>query len=360
MFRFFIIFFIATTVSYLATLWVRPIALRLKAVDHPNERKIHSQPTPRLGGVAIWLGFTTAIGLFLVFQRFVPDELIGLIPSRQFQGMLLGGLIILLVGIVDDIRPLSPIFKFSGQLAAAVVLVLAGVKMEFIGNPFGSQGSLFYLGNVGIAITIFWVIAFANIMNFIDGLDGLAAGISVIAGATFFFFALQTGQIDSALITLALAGAALGFLKHNFYPAKIFMGDSGSMFLGYMFGAITVEGVMKSVAAVALFSPLVIMGVPILDAALAILRRYRDKLPVTQADRDHLHHRLIKRGLTHKQTVLFIYSWSAALSLLGLTFRVMPSMQKYLAIFAGLFLTFLFAELMGFFDKLSAGRRDRR
>ena len=332
------------------------MALKLNAVDHPSDRKMHVTPVPRLGGVGIWLGFMTALAGFLIFQRFFPSEVINLPISREFQGILLGGFVILIVGIIDDIWSLTPFFKLGGQLAAALVLVGFGVKMEFIGNPFGEPGALFYLGNIGILMTVFWVIAFANIVNFIDGLDGLAAGISVIAGLTFFFFGLQTGQVGSSLMTLAIAGAALGFLHHNFFPAKIFMGDSGSMFLGYLFGAITVNGVMKSVAAVALFSPLIIMGIPILDAALAILRRYLSKTPVTQADRDHLHHRLIKRGLTHKQTVLFIYAWSAALSAIGLTLRFLPSTEKYLIIIAGLFLTLLFAEVVGFFDNLNVLR----
>ncbi len=351
--RFLLIFAIATAASYLATRWITAVAIRLKAVDHPNERKMHTEPVPRLGGIGIWLGFISAILVFALFQAVFPHDVIGLKFSREFIGIMLGGLIILLVGIADDIWSLTPFFKFGGQLAAATVLVASGVKMEFIGNPFAAPGSLFYLGNIGIFMTIFWVIAFTNIVNFIDGLDGLAAGVSFIAGVTFFIFGWQTGQMAGSLITLALAGAALGFLKHNFYPAKIFMGDSGSMFLGYIFGAVTVDGVMKSIAAVSLFAPLIIMGIPILDAALAVLRRYLSHTPVTQADRDHLHHRLIKRGLSHKQSVLFIYAWSTALSALGLTFKVLPSSQKYLIIFAGLFLTFLFAEVIGVFDNLS-------
>lgn len=350
MLRFALVFFVSLIVSYTTTAWAAALAHRLKAVDHPDQRKIHAEPIPRLGGVAIWGGFMVAVAAAIVFQRLLPDDVIALRLGREFQGMLLGGLIILLVGMADDIWTLTPFFKFGGQLIAAVVLVVFGVRMEYLGNPFGGPGSLVYLGYIGIAMTIFWVIAFTNIVNFIDGLDGLAAGVSAIAGLTFFVFSWQTGQMSSSLISLALAGAALGFLRHNFYPAKIFMGDSGSMFLGYLFGAITVDGVMKSIAAVALFSPLVIMGIPILDAALAVLRRYRNRLPVTQADLDHLHHRLIRRGLTHKQTVLMIYAWSTALSLLGLTFKVMPSVQKYLIIFVGLFLTFLFAEVVGVFD----------
>jgi UDP-GlcNAc:undecaprenyl-phosphate GlcNAc-1-phosphate transferase len=350
MIRFAFIFTAALAVSYAATSLIAPLAHKWGAVDHPNERKIHVEPVPRLGGVAIWLGFMAAVLAFVALQSVFPHEVIGFDTGPTFWGFLVAGAMIVAVGVVDDTIGLTPFFKFGGQLAAAAVLVASGVKMEFIGNPFGPADSLFYLGNVGIFMTIFWVVAFTNIVNFIDGLDGLAAGVSVIAGITFFIFGWQTGQMGSSLISLALAGAALGFLRHNFHPAKIFMGDSGSMFLGFCFGAVTVDGVMKSIAAVALFSPLVIMAIPILDAALAILRRYRNNQPVTQADRDHLHHRLLRRGLSHRQTVFVIYAWSAALSALGLTFKFLPSVQKYLIIFIGLFLTFLFAEVVGFFD----------
>ncbi len=354
--RFLFVMTLALFVSYFATRWVGAAAHKWEAIDHPNERKIHHEPVPRLGGIAIWMGFMAAIAGFLVWQAIAPDPVIEIETGREFQGFMLGALIILIVGIIDDVRGLTPIFKFGGQAAAAIVLVSFGVKMEFIGNPFGPAGSLFYLGNIGVAMTIFWVVAFMNNKNFIDGLDGLAAGISVIAALTFFAFGWQTGQMGTSVVALALAGASLGFLRHNFYPAKIFMGDSGSMFLGFCFGALTVEGVMKSVAAVALFSPLVIMGIPILDTALAVLRRYISRSPVTQADRDHLHHRLIRRGLTHRQTVLLIYGWSAGLSIVGLTFKVMPSMQKYIIIIIGLFLTVLFAEVVGLFDRrTSAG-----
>lgn len=353
--RFALIFSVSLIVAYVTTMFLIPLARKWGAVDHPNERKIHAEPIPRLGGVAIWAGFAAAVLSFLVFQKYFPNQVVGIETGPTFWGFLAGGFLIMLVGVVDDMLGLTPVFKFGGQLAAAVILTASGVRMEFIGNPFGTAGSLFYLGNVGIVMTVFWVVAFTNVVNFIDGLDGLAAGVSVIAGLTFFAFSWQTGQLGTSLITLALAGSALGFLRHNFHPAKIFMGDSGSMFLGFCFGAVTVDGVMKSIAAVALFAPLVIMAIPILDAALAVLRRYRNKQPVTQADRDHLHHRLLRRGLSHRQTVLVIYAWSAALSALGMTFKVLPSMQKFLIIFVGLFLTFLFAEVVGFFDKDDEG-----
>lgn len=348
------VFLIALIISFLATWPVKYFALRLKAVDHPSERKVHTEPVPRMGGVAIFIGFLTALTAQLVYQRLYPSDIIRLRISSELKGVLLGATLILIIGLLDDIFELLPLAKLIGQVAAASVLVGYGVRMEFIGNPV--NGGLIYLGSVGIVLTVIWVVAFINILNFIDGLDGLAAGISAIAAFSFAFFAWQTGQIGTTIVALAIAGSALGFLRHNFNPAKIFMGDSGSMFLGFLFGAITVDGVMKSIAAIAMLAPLIIMGVPILDGALAVLRRYRGGQPVTQADRDHLHHRLLRRGFSHRQAVVIIYLWSTALSAFGLTLKVSPSAQKYLVILFLLFLSYLFAEFVGFFDYFNNGK----
>lgn len=355
MFNYLAIFVIALTISYLATWPVKYLALRIKAVDHPSERKVHTEPVPRLGGLAIFIGFLTALAMQFVYQRFYPSEIVRLSLSPGLKGILIGAVLMLIVGILDDIFELMPLVKLFGQIVAAAVLVSFGIKMEFIGNPV--DGGLIYLGNVGIVLTIIWVVAFTNIINFIDGLDGLAAGISAIAASSFAFFAWQTGQVGTAIVSLTIAGSSLGFLRHNFNPAQIFMGDSGSMFLGFLFGAITVDGVMKSIAAIALFAPLIIMGVPILDGALAVLRRYRGGQPVTQADRDHLHHRLLRRGFSHRQAVVIIYLWSIALSAFGLTLKINPSAQKYLIIMFMLFLSYLFAEFVGIFDYFNG--RDR-
>jgi UDP-GlcNAc:undecaprenyl-phosphate GlcNAc-1-phosphate transferase len=343
-------FFIALAAAWFLTPAVAALAHKLGALDFPDERKVHQRPIPRLGGLAIWAAIILALLASFSYRYFFSSDF-GLNLTSELFGIFIGSLIMLAVGVIDDIFSLTPVFKFSSQIIAALVLVAFGMKMEFLGNPFGGSGSLFYLGNIGILLTVFWVVAFCNIINFIDGLDGLAAGVSAIAALAFFAFAWQTGQTSTALISLAIAGATLGFLRHNFHPAKIFMGDSGSLFLGFVFGALTVDGVMKSVAAVALFAPLIIMGVPILDATLAILRRYLNRQPVTQADRDHLHHRLLRRGLSHRQAVIFIYIWSAVLSAVGLIFKFLPASQKYLIIFGGLFITFLFAELVGIFDR---------
>lgn len=339
---------VALAVTYFATGPISKIAVSIGAVDHPAERKIHLRPIPRLGGIAIFLGFVAALFFYCLWQRAGLAGAAVFPLSSEMVGFAFGAVAILALGIVDDIRELSPFVKLLGQTVAALFLVVFGVRMEFIGNP---QGGLIYLGSAGVFLTVIWVVAFANIMNLIDGLDGLAAGVAAIASITFVIFSLETGQVQTAVIAVAVAGACLGFLRHNFNPAKVFMGDSGSMFLGFVLGAITVEGVMKSVAAIALLAPLVIMAVPILDAALAILRRYRNHQPVTVADSDHLHHRLLKRGLSQRQTVLMIYAWCIALSGFALSLKFMPAAQKYISIFFVLFVSVLFAEVSGFFGR---------
>ncbi len=342
-----LVFLIAVFISYLMGWPAESLSIRLRALDEPSERKVHLAPIPCLGGIAIFTAFIAAIASGLLLKGLLGNQLINFHLTNELKGIIIGGALIFAIGLVDDIVELSAAFKLIGQIVSAAILVVFGIKMEFIGNPFGG---LIYLGSLGYILTILWVVGFINIINFIDGLDGLAAGISAIAGLSFFYFALQTGQTSEAITVLAIAGAALGFLRHNFHPAKLFMGDSGSMFLGFVFGSVTVGGVMKSIAAIALFAPLVIMGVPILDGLLTILRRYRSGQPVTQADKEHLHHRLLRQGFTQRQAVLIIYLWSIALSGVGLTLQAKPSAEKYLTVGLLLFLSFLFAEFTGFFN----------
>lgn len=343
---------VGIAVAYLVTPLVEKLAMRLGAVDHPNERKVHRNPVPNLGGLAIFLSFAAALLSQGIWQSFSSVEPI-LNPTRWFLGIFLGGIFILFLGLVDDFTELSPFIKFIGQLAAAVILVRFGVRIEFVGLPF-SKGIIF-LGSLGIFLTILWVVALINIVNFIDGLDGLAAGVSGIALLTLAFTAYQTGRLEAVLICLALAGASFGFLRHNFNPARIFMGDSGSQFLGFILGAITVQGMMKSVAAVALLVPLVVMGVPLFDGIFAIFRRFREGKPVTQADRGHIHHRLLDRGFSHRQTVILIYLWSILLSLVALSLIFTVATYK-LAIFLGLgVLSIFLGSYSGLFDWLRKG-----
>lgn len=224
--------------------------------------------------------------------------------DRMFQGILCGGTILVILGLIDDIRGINPYLKLSGQVIAASVTVAFGLTIEFITNPFGG---LVFLGLFSIPITIMWIVGIINAVNLIDGMDGLAAGVSSISAMTLFIVAVITGEWNSALIAIALMGSALGFLKYNFNPAKIFMGDTGSMFLGYMLATASIVGVLKSATTVALAVPILALGIPIYDTSSSILRRLKQGKHIFAPDNGHLHHRLMMNGLSQKNVVLTIY-----------------------------------------------------
>ncbi|MEJ6951141.1 glycosyltransferase family 4 protein [Natronospora cellulosivora (SeqCode)] len=295
-------FFVSLLLTYLLTPMVKKIAFRMDALDMPGERRINKKAIPTMGGIAIYLGFL------------IPVLLLTNMTSTML-GIILGGSFILIVGILDDLYELSPGLKLSGQIAAASILILFGVRVEFITNPFGG---MIYLGTWGIPLTLLWVVSITNTVNLVDGLDGLAAGISVIAALTLFFVGLQEGQFTAAIMAIALAGSSLGFLKYNFNPADIFMGDTGAMFLGFILAAISVSGALKSAAAVTLIVPVLALGVPIFDTIFAIIRRLYNKKPIGEADHGHLHHRLLALGLNQRQAVLSVYGISLGLGLMAL------------------------------------------
>ncbi|KKM09926.1 UDP-phosphate N-acetylglucosaminyl 1-phosphate transferase [Clostridiales bacterium PH28_bin88] len=281
----------AFTVVYLLTPQIKKLAIRVGAVDAPNERKVHARLMPRLGGLAIYLGFTVVV---LLTQPL----------TRSMWGLLLGGTLITLVGVVDDIKGLSPRVKLLGQVLAALVLVGFGIQVKFITNPFGD---MFFPGRWGIPVTLLWVIGMTNALNLIDGLDGLAAGTAAIAAVTMAVIAWLEGQVLASGVALILAVSVLGFIRYNFNPAQIFMGDSGAMFLGFNLAALAIMGLTKGATVISLFIPVVILGIPIMDTFFAIVRRFFNRKPIFEADKHHLHHCLLDMGLSHRQTVLVIY-----------------------------------------------------
>lgn len=292
-------FTIALAAAYFLTPQVKNLAIKIGAVDTPDARKVHKGIIPRMGGLAIYAGFVLAV-------------LASMHVSREIMGLLVGGTVILIVGIIDDLKPLPAKVKLLGQIAAAAVLVMFDIRIDWLTNPFGE---MLYVDYLAIPLTILWVVSLTNTVNLIDGLDGLAAGVSTIASVTILLVALQQNFWTVAILTAALAGSALGFLQHNFNPAKIFMGDTGSMFLGYMLAAISILGAVKSAATIALIVPIVALGLPILDTAFAIIRRYMSGKPIFKPDKGHLHHRLLEMGLTQKQAVLLMYVMSGCLGL---------------------------------------------
>ena len=296
-------FIIALVVSYLLTPGVKKVAIKVGAVDRPNARKVHTHVIPRLGGLAIYIGFMAAV-LFCVPLH---HELIG---------MLLGCTAIVAIGIWDDICNIPARVKLVGQIAAACIPVAFGLQIEWLTNPCGDI--LVLPEVIAVPLTIFWIIGFTNTVNLIDGLDGLAAGVAFIASISMFLLAVNLNQFLPALIIVSMAGAALGFLQYNFNPAKIFMGDTGSMLLGYTLAVSAVLGLVKTAATVALVVPIIALGLPILDTTFAIIRRRMSGVPIFQPDKGHLHHRLLALGMTQKQAVLIMYFVSMILGIVAL------------------------------------------
>ncbi len=308
-------FVLAFVLAWVITPWVVKKAFVWGAVDMPDPRKVHCKPMPRLGGLAVYIAFIGAV-------------LVGMPWELSTWGLVLGVTCITLVGIADDIKGLSPWVKLLGQVIAALVVIPFGIQVEFFTNPLNS--GLVYLGFFSIPVTVFWLVAVTNAINLIDGLDGLATGVSAIAALTMAAVGLTQfgfGQGGSVLLSLLLAAAALGFLRHNYHPAKIFLGDSGSMLLGFSLGLISIMGLTKSATAVSVILPLVILGIPLLDTVCAILRRYQGHKPIFQPDKGHLHHRLLALGLSHAQSVLVIYGVSLVMGLSAVVLNLISSDQ---------------------------------
>lgn len=292
---------------FLSVPFVQRLALRTGFLDVPNQRKIHKDPVPLLGGLAIYGGFALTSALF---TRRGPE----------FWGILLGGFLILAIGVLDDYgktrrRELSALPKFLVQLVAAAILPLFNISIQGIHVPLFHQMFLVFPWWLRALTTIIWVVGITNMLNFLDGVDGLAAGISAISATTLFCIALVKGHADMALFSIILIGCALGFLRHNFHPAKIFMGDAGATFLGYVLAAIAVDGAFKSATLVSVIIPVLALGVPIMDAFYVIFRRFRENRPIYVADKGHTFHQLMSAGLSQKQTVTFLY-------LLGICFSL--------------------------------------
>lgn len=280
------------------------MCIKKGVVDIPNDRKIHKMPIPRLGGVAIWL---CTIITFLILVLLSWDYPHG----NGLSGILLGGSMMFLLGFVDDLYDLNPKFKLGIQTGAALIAFLLGVRIDVLFNPFGDPIAL---GLWSFPLTMIWLVGISNAMNFIDGVDGLAGGVSTISAVTLGVVAIYTQQPISALVAAILAGSMLGFLLFNFHPAKIFMGDSGSLFLGFTLAAVSVSSVLKLATTVTIATPLLILGVPIFDTAFAIVRRAINRKPIFQPDKGHLHHRLLGLGLSQRRTVIIIYSFSTLLA----------------------------------------------
>jgi len=296
---FLIIISVSVLISVLATRQMKDIATRFKIGSLPDKRKIHVGFIPSLGGFGIFIGCGIGILISLIWKDIFWTDF-----SLQYVGIAIGALIMLFTGFLDDVKGLSPQQKFAAQIIAAVIVILFGSKINVLLNPFGGA---IQLGILSIPFTLFWLIWVTNSINLLDGLDGLAGGVSIIVLIVFSALAISTGDYQVAAICLALIGGLIGFLWYNFHPAKIFMGDTGALFIGFMIAAISLKGLQKSDGNLALLIPLVALALPLGDSALAFIRRLNKGHHPFHADKDHLHHRLIYLGLSQKQAVLIIY-----------------------------------------------------
>jgi UDP-GlcNAc:undecaprenyl-phosphate GlcNAc-1-phosphate transferase len=344
----FVVIATAVAVTWIVTPLVRLMGLRWGIVARTGGRHLHQGTVPRVGGVALFTGIAAALAV-----RALGEHLWGWSPAvpaleRPVLGVLAGLTVIFGVGLLDDLVDLRPSQKLAGQLAAAGIAYAAGVRIDFIGDPFG--GGLILLGVLSLPVTLFWMVGFANVVNLIDGLDGLAAGVTAIAGVTLLLLAQQSNQAAAAVLAAALVGACIGFLRFNFNPASIFMGDSGALLLGFALACISLLGVMKSVAAITLVVPLLVIGVPVFDTFAAIVRRRRHGRPIQEADAGHIHHRLLGRGFDQRQTVLIIYVWSIALAVGGYAMRWVPSMYRIITLVVLGTLSGLMAHWLGLFE----------
>jgi UDP-GlcNAc:undecaprenyl-phosphate GlcNAc-1-phosphate transferase len=307
-------FGLAMAVVWLTTPVVGELARRMGILDEPAARKIHQVPIPRLGGIAIFFGVIVP-GLLFSLRAAGPAD------AQQVRAILAGAALVTLLGVLDDVRDIPPLLKLLGQLAVAGLLVGYGVRIEFLTIP---GVGIIPVGWLGLVFSILWIVAIMNIVNFIDGMDGLAAGVCAISSLTFAAIAISLGRFDMGILAAIVGGSTIGFLWHNFHPASIFMGDSGSLLLGFLLAAISLQGFLKFTATVALLIPLLVLGIPIFDTGFAIARRVKNRRPIYAADRGHLHHRLANLGFNQRQAVMILYSWSGLMSLLALTMHFAP------------------------------------
>lgn len=324
--RFFLAFLLATLITFIITPSIRGLAYLLGSFDYPAPRRINQEPVPNMGGIAIYIGFLISILIYLNL-------------SKALQGLLLGATLILLLGILDDYKGLSPKVKFFGQLVGASIAVMHGIRIDFITNPFG--GGFLYTGSLAVPLSLLWIVGITNTINLIDGLDGLASGVGAIASLTIFAVALKENQPTIAILAIALSGSSFGFLWYNFHPARIFMGDTGALFLGYVFACISILGALKTTAAVTLVIPVLALGVPILDTAFAIVRRRQNGQSIFQGDKGHLHHRLLDMGFSQKKAVLVIYLISILLGVMAFGINgADPFLATFILILIGLLMVF--------------------
>lgn len=326
-----IAFVIALILSFVLTFPIKKLAIRWGIVDFPNQRKIHTKVTPRFGGIAIFMGSMAG----LLYLR--PE-------NEHMVAIILGAVIIILTGTLDDRYNIRPSVKLTGQFMAASFLVSSGLIIERVTLPFIGMVEL---GFISVLVTVFWIIGITNAINLIDGLDGLATGVSTIGLISILIMAFIDAQLIVIYFSVVLIGANLGFLYHNYYPAKIYMGDTGSNYLGYMIAVISMLGLFKNVTLLSFLIPIIILAVPIFDTLFAIIRRVRSNKSIMMADNKHVHYQLLRIGLSHRMSVLIMYAFSALFGALAILFSVAPFRLTIVIALFIFILIHIFAEMAG-------------
>jgi UDP-GlcNAc:undecaprenyl-phosphate GlcNAc-1-phosphate transferase len=331
--------------TFVATPNVRRIAFKIGegAVDKPKDaRRMHKKPTPRIGGLAIIFGFIIPIAVAVVFSKICGDSQFWgqFMPvTRQMAGTLAGAAIIAIMGFIDDCKDLPAKLKFVIQIAAALVVIFVGdIKINVFTNPniFSENPYWILPGWLSVVLTVLWIVFITNAVNFIDGLDGLAAGVSAIMSVSLVFISIRVGEFPIAVLGVALMGSCFGFLPYNFNPAKIFMGDTGSTFLGFMLATLSIQGMFKSYAVISFAVPILILGLPLFDALFAMIRRVLTGKSPMVADRGHLHHRLIDMGFSQKQTVFILYAISGVLGITAVVLAESGALRALLLVICAL------------------------
>ncbi len=331
---------IGAIISFLLGVFIVPLVIyyseKKGLVDQPNERKIHSIPIPRLGGVAIWLSTMLTFVLLIVLSYYPYGSLLS--------GILLGSSLMFLLGLIDDIYGLDAKFKLFIQLAIATIVFCLGIRIETLYNPFGDPIQLSWY--ISYVLTLGWIVGISNAVNFIDGIDGLAGSVITISSVTLGLIAVAMVPPNSisALIAFILAGSMLAFLTYNFNPAKIFMGDSGALFAGFLLATLSITGVMKT-AALTMIVPIFVLSVPILDITFSSLRRICKGTSPFVADAEHIHHKLLKAGFSQNKTVLILATFAIASGALA-TFLVSSSLIKYFVYAIGISIVMLILNLI--------------
>lgn len=333
--------FLALAVAFLlafsATPAVISLAHKINAIDVPKDaRRVHKKPIPLIGGLAIFYGFIVSVLCFATIDN-------------EVKGILIGTVIIVTTGIIDDMKNMRAIIKLLCQILAAAVVVYSGVRIEHFANPLSAWvGPPYIIMNywVSVAVTIIWIVGVTNAVNLIDGLDGLAVGVSTIASTSLLALTLISDNLNVAILTAAVAGAGFGFLPYNFHPAKIFMGDTGALFLGFILACISVQGFLKMSALISFAVPILILGLPIFDTLFAIVRRLLTGRSPMSPDRGHLHHRLLDMGFSQRRVVAILYTLTAVLCLTAVVISIKGYGRGLILIFSVLLIILVSVKVM--------------